>query len=91
MSLVVGATLVLLMLVLVPGLLQYWLEYTSCLMVACCSALPMCASVIFLLLGGVAKLNTDGTASGFNVRFEGPNPWSTLETKSVERKYSNTL
>ena len=34
----------------------------------------MCASVIFLRFGGGAKLNTDGTASGFNVRLEGPNP-----------------
>ena len=72
MSLVAGAAL--LMLVLVPGSLEHWLEYTSCLMVACCSALAMHASVTFLCFGGGAKLNTDGTASGFNVRLEGPNP-----------------
>ena len=72
MSLVAGAAL--LMLVLVRGSLEHWLEYTSCLMVACCSALAMRTSVIFLGFGGGAKLNTDGTASGFNVHLEGPNP-----------------
>ena len=55
----------------------------SSLIISCCSALALLASLTLRCLVAGVKQNFVGTASGFSVRLVGPNPSKTAATKSL--------